>query len=83
MFQASYTSFIHHLRWVMRASKWSKKVPMMTMSLSLKGRGRWAQVLNTHVVVAAPILQPHLVTPQVKVTVHALSHSDLRTNPNA
>jgi hypothetical protein len=43
------------------------------MSLSLKGRGRWTQVLNAHVVMAAPILQLHLVTPLVKVTVHAPS----------
>jgi hypothetical protein len=46
---------------------------MKTTSLSLKRRGRWAQVLNAHVVVATPFLQLHLIDPSIKVTVHAPS----------
>jgi hypothetical protein len=46
---------------------------MRMTSLSLKGRGRWVQVLNDHVVRVVPILQLLLVAPLVKVTVPAPS----------
>jgi hypothetical protein len=57
----------------MPANKWSKRDPMRMTSPSLKGRGRWAQVLNVHVVGVVPILQLLLVAPLVKVTVPAPS----------
>jgi hypothetical protein len=67
-FQSSYASFPHLLRWLVKESKWFKRAPTM-MSPLPKGRGRWALALNTHMVVAAPFLQLHLVDPPSKVTV--------------
>jgi hypothetical protein len=36
-------------RWVVPARKLFKRVPTRMTSLLLKGRGRWARMLNTHV----------------------------------
>jgi hypothetical protein len=60
-------------RWVVPASKLFKKAPMRTKCLLLKGRGRWARVLNTHMDEAVLTHQLPLVAPLVKVTVPAPS----------
>jgi hypothetical protein len=56
-------------RWVVPVSKLSKRAPMRVTFPLLKGRGRWAQVLNAHVVEAVQTHQLLLVAIQVKVTV--------------
>jgi hypothetical protein len=60
-------------KWVVPASKWYKRDPMRTTFHLLKGRGRWAQVLNVHVVEAVQIYQLLLLTLLVKVIVPAPS----------
>jgi hypothetical protein len=46
---------------------------MRMTALSLKGRGKWPRVLNTHVVEVVQILQLLLIALLAKVTVHAPS----------
>jgi hypothetical protein len=57
------------LRWVVTASKLFKRASMSMTSLLLKGRGKWARVLNTHVVEAVLTHQLLLVALVAKVTV--------------
>jgi hypothetical protein len=57
----------------MPASKLFNRAPMRMMSLLLKGRGRWARVLNAHVVEAVLTHQLLLITLLAKVTMPGLS----------